>query len=64
VPIDNVTQNQYYNGFPTVGTPALYTACGGSDPGCYNCPYGWGNVNKTIGSARQIRVFSERTPVL
>lgn len=21
VPIDNVTQNQYYNGFPTVGTP-------------------------------------------
>jgi hypothetical protein len=38
VPIDNVTQNQYYNGFPTVGTPALPTACGGSNTGCYNCP--------------------------
>lgn len=38
VPIDNVTQNQYYNGFPTVGTPASPTACGGSNTGCYNCP--------------------------
>ncbi len=38
VPIDNVTQNQYYNGFPTVGTPASPTACGGSNTGCCNCP--------------------------
>ena len=37
--------------FPTVGTPALPTACGGSNTGFYNCPYGLGNVNKTIGSA-------------
>jgi hypothetical protein len=55
VPIDNVTQNQYYNGFPVVGTPALPTACGGSNTGFYNCPYGLGKVNKTIGSARQIQ---------
>ena len=55
VPIDDVTQNQYYNGFPTVGTPALPTACGGSNAGFYNCPFGLGNVNKTIGSARQIQ---------
>ena len=27
VPIDNITQNQYYNSFPRVRTPALPTAC-------------------------------------
>lgn len=45
----------YYNGFPTVGTPALPTACSGSNTGFYNCPFGLGTVNKTIGSARQIQ---------
>jgi hypothetical protein len=56
VPIDDVTQNQYYNGFPFVGTPALPTACDSSNTGFYNCPYGLGNVNKTIGSSRQIQL--------
>jgi len=58
VPIDNVTQNQYYNPFPVVGTPAMPTGCGTSNEssGFYNCPFGLGSVNKTIGSARQIQM--------
>jgi hypothetical protein len=60
VPINAVTQNQYYNGFPNTqsGTPVLPTGCGTSNQvnGFYNCPFGLGNVNKTIGSARQIQM--------
>jgi hypothetical protein len=60
IPIDDVSQNQYYNGFPTVGTglPVLPTGCGTANQvnGFYNCPFGLGNVNKTIGSARQIQM--------
>ncbi|HMD43377.1 MAG TPA: TonB-dependent receptor [Candidatus Acidoferrum sp.] len=57
IPIDDVTQNQYYNGFPTAGTPVLPSGCGTANPvnNFYNCPFGLGNVNKTIGSARQIQ---------
>jgi len=58
IPINNVTQNQYYNGFPVQGTPPLPTNCGTVNQanGFYNCPFGLGNVNKTIGSARQIQM--------
>ena len=58
VPIDNVTQNQYYNPFPTQGTTPLPTGCGTASEagGFYNCPFGLGAVNKTIGSARQIQM--------
>ena len=58
VPIDDVTQNQYYDGFPVVGTTPLPTGCGtsGASNGFYNCPFGLGRVNKTIGSARQIQM--------
>jgi hypothetical protein len=60
VPIDDVTQNQYYNGFPMAGTgtPVLPSGCGTANQvnGFYNCPFGLGNVNKTIGSARQIQM--------
>jgi hypothetical protein len=60
IPIDDVTQNQYYNGFPNTqsGLPVLPTGCGTTNPvnGFYNCPFGLGNVNKTIGSARQIQM--------
>jgi hypothetical protein len=64
VPIDDVTQNQYYNGFPVApqpGTPqppVLPSGCGTANEtsGFYNCPFGLGNVNKTIGSARQIQM--------
>jgi hypothetical protein len=59
IPIDNVEQNQYYNGFPVQGTlPVLPSGCGTANEssGFYNCPFGLGNVNKTIGSARQIQM--------
>jgi len=44
IPIDNVSQNQYYNDFPTEGQPL------------YNAPYGLGATNKTIGGPRQIQM--------
>jgi Carboxypeptidase regulatory-like domain len=56
VPIDDVSQNQFYNGFPFAGTQPLPTSCDQSNQGFYNCPHGLGNVNKTIGSARQIQM--------
>ena len=59
VPIDDVTQNVNYNGFPVQGTlPVLPSGCGTANQstGFYNCPYGLGNVNKTIGSARQVQM--------
>ncbi len=59
IPIDDVTQNQYYNGFPSAsGGQVLPTGCGTANQinGFYNCPFGLGNVNKTIGSARQIQM--------
>ena len=63
VPIDDVTQNQYYNGFPfqlnsgpNAPTQALPTSCDNNNTGFYNCPFGLGKVNKTIGSARQIQM--------
>jgi len=60
IPIDDVSQNQYYNGFPIAGTttPVLPSGCGTANQvnGFYNCPFGLGNVNKTIGSARQIQM--------
>ena len=58
IPLDDVNQNQYYNGFPTQGTTPLPSGCGtpNQTSGFYNCPFGLGNVNKTIGSARQIQM--------
>lgn len=44
VPIDNVSQNQYYDDFPVEGQPL------------YNAPFGLGAVNKTIGGPRQIQM--------
>ncbi len=58
IPIDDVTQNRYYDGFPAAGTTPLPTGCGTSNQtsGFYNCPFGLGNVNKTIGGPRQIQM--------
>jgi carboxypeptidase family protein/TonB-dependent receptor-like protein len=61
IPIDNVSQNLFFNDFPTAGTPAQATNCGNlSQPnlGFYACPAlsGLGIVNKTIGSPRQIQM--------
>ncbi|MGB6804922.1 MAG: hypothetical protein WBE31_21860, partial [Candidatus Sulfotelmatobacter sp.] len=56
VPIDDVSQNQYYNQFPVVGTTPLPTSCGSNNAGFYNCPSSLGAVNKTIGSPRQVQM--------
>ncbi len=56
IPIDDVTQNENFNGFPTAGTPARPTACDQTNAGFYNCPTSLGIVNKTIGSPRQIQM--------
>ena len=59
IPIDNVNQNLFFNGFPTVGTPALSTSCNSStNKGFYSCPSlsGLGITNRTIGSPRQIQM--------
>ncbi len=56
VPIDDVSQNQYYNQFPVVGTTPLPTSCGSNNTGFYNCPSSLGAVNKTIGSPRQVQM--------
>jgi hypothetical protein len=58
IPIDDVSQNQYYNQFPVIGTTPLPTGCNTPNPtsGFYNCPAGLGAVNKIIGSPRQIQM--------
>ncbi len=56
VPIDDVSQNQFYNQFPVIGTTPLPTACDNTNTGFYNCPAGLGVTNKTIGSPRQIQM--------
>ena len=53
IPIDDVSQNQFYNQFPVIGTPPTPASGSGS---FYNPPAGLGVVNKTIGSPRQIQM--------
>jgi hypothetical protein len=63
IPIDNVSQNLLFAGFPTQLAPGqspLPTGCGtssqGHPPSIYYCPEGLGQTTKTIGSARQIQM--------
>lgn len=59
IPIDDVSQNEFYNQFPVVGTTPLPTGCAtGSQTNTsfYNCPSGLGAVNKIIGSPREIQM--------
>jgi len=58
VPIDDVSQNQFYDQFPIQGTTPLPTGCTTPNPtpAFYNCPTSLGAVNKTIGSPRQIQM--------
>jgi hypothetical protein len=60
VPGDGVSQNQYYNPFPTAGTTPLPTGCTAtgaqSNSSFYNCPSGLGIVTHTIGSPRQVQM--------
>jgi hypothetical protein len=44
IPIDDVIQNENFNGFPTQGKPL------------YNAPFGLGSVTKTIGGPRQVQM--------
>ena len=59
IPLDDVSQNQFYNQFPVVGTVPTPALCN-TTPGCtgsfYNSPSGLGAVNKIIGSPRQIQM--------
>jgi hypothetical protein len=57
LPLDDVSQNQYYNNIPVEGTTPLPTGCPNqTNTSFYNCPFGLGVVNKTIGSPRQIQM--------
>jgi Carboxypeptidase regulatory-like domain len=58
IPIENITQNINFNGFPYVGQPATTTPCDTSFTALYQCPSssGIGITNKTIGSPRQVQM--------
>ena len=58
IPIENITQNINFNGFPYVGQPATTTPCDTSFTALYQCPSssGIGITNKTISSPRQIQM--------
>ena len=64
IPIDDITQNPSFNGFPQQGTPATLTPCnnsfnqGPNGGSLFVCPglSGLGITNKTIGSPRQIQM--------
>jgi hypothetical protein len=57
---DNVSQNQYYNQFPVLGSTPLPTGCqidgSQSNSSFYNCPAGLGITKHAIGSPRQIQM--------
>jgi Carboxypeptidase regulatory-like domain len=63
IPINDVTQNPAFLGFPAQGTPATLSPCNSSfdqspTGSLFVCPTlsGLGVTNKTIGSARQIQM--------
>ncbi len=58
IPIDDVSQNINFNGFPIVGQAGATTPCNQDFSALYVCPTlsGLGITNKTIGSPRQIQM--------
>jgi hypothetical protein len=58
IPIDDVSQNINFQGFPAVTQPATIPPCDTSYTALYVCPTlsGLGITNKTIGSPRQIQM--------
>jgi len=58
IPIDDVSQNINFNGFPAVGQAGATTPCNQDFTALYVCPTlsGLGITNKTIGSPRQVQM--------
>ena len=58
IPIDDVSQNINFNGFPVVGQPSATKPCDTTFSAIYVCTTlsGLGITNKTIGSPRQIQM--------
>ena len=58
IPIDDVSQNINFNGFPYAGQAGATTPCNTDYTALYVCPTlsGLGITNKTIGSPRQIQM--------
>jgi hypothetical protein len=58
IPIENITENINFNGFPYVGQPATTTPCDTTFTALYQCSSssGIGITNKTISSPRQIQM--------
>ena len=58
IPIDDVTQNESFNGFPVSGKTQATAPCNQPFTALYTCPSysGLGITNKTIGSPRQIQM--------
>jgi hypothetical protein len=58
IPIENITQNINFDGFPYVGQPAATSPCDTTFTALYQCPSssGIGITNKTISSPRQIQM--------
>ena len=61
IPLNEVSQNLYFNPFPATGTPVLPGTCdaqgNGTVPGSfYSCPSGLGIVTHTIGSPREVQM--------
>lgn len=63
IPIDDVSQNINFQGFPYVGQPSTIPPCDSSFTALYVCPTlsGLGITNKTIGSPRQIQMSMRLT---
>jgi hypothetical protein len=57
---DNVSQDQYYDQYPAVGTTPLPTGCNAqgnqTNTSFFNCPTGLGITKHTIGSPRQVQM--------
>ena len=58
IPGNEVSQNAFYNAFPSAGEPVLPSGCTGAGPcnSLYSFPSGLGIVTHTIGSPRQVQM--------
>jgi hypothetical protein len=58
IPVDDISQNINFQGFPYAGQPSSTTPCDTTYTALYVCPTlsGLGITNKTIGSPRQIQM--------